>query len=279
MDEENKELKKPIYKKWWFWLLVALGVFAIIGMLTNTEDSNDNNRNTNDPNSSEKYVDTSNFDSDEIKAYLEEKGYKFETKHTPEKVVTKCHNIISRYIGDDSIYIQRFDIIGLYESVDFSTSFHDSRINDKYAEIINTSENDTDLLKAQYNGYKKWLNTVNITETQLLDLLEHLEQNYCTSKSSDNGSTDNNTNSNNNNSSNNTDTPTVSRYEQILNEYTAKLKRECPNISMMECAEISTEGITKMAEYMLTAKGTDGQYATYEKWAGKLTDVYLKEAR
>ena len=44
---------------------------------------------------------------------------------------------------------------------------------------------------------------------------------------------------------------------------------------MMECAELSTEGMTKMASYMYKAKGTDGQMATYEEWAGKLTDVYM----
>lgn len=72
---------------------------------------------------------------------------------------------------------------------------------------------------------------------------------------------------------------TTNTYEKILNQYTAKLKRECPTLSMMECAEISNEGMVKMAEYMYTAKGTDGQYATYEKWAGKLIEVYMQEAR
>ena len=30
-----------------------------------------------------------------------------------------------------------------------------------------------------------------------------------------------------------------------------------------------------MAQYMYSAKGTDGQYATYENWASKLYDVYI----
>jgi hypothetical protein len=73
--------------------------------------------------------------------------------------------------------------------------------------------------------------------------------------------------------------PSGGRYQQILDDYTARLKRDCPRLSMMECAEISNEGVTKMAEYMHSARGTDGQYATYEQWAQRLMDVYMQEAR
>lgn len=72
---------------------------------------------------------------------------------------------------------------------------------------------------------------------------------------------------------------TTNNYESIYNTYAARLRAECPTLSMMECAEVSNEGILKMAEYMYTAKGTEGQYATYEQWAGKLQEVYLAEAR
>lgn len=68
-------------------------------------------------------------------------------------------------------------------------------------------------------------------------------------------------------------------YEKIYNEYSEKLKKQCPTLSIKECAEIATEGTTKMAEYMYSAKGTDGQYATYQMWVEKLTNVYLSEAR
>lgn len=68
-------------------------------------------------------------------------------------------------------------------------------------------------------------------------------------------------------------------YEKIYNDYSEKLKRECPTLSMKECAEISNEGLSKMAEYMQSTSGIDGQYATYEKWGEKLIDVYTEEAR
>lgn len=75
-------------------------------------------------------------------------------------------------------------------------------------------------------------------------------------------------------------TPTSSgTYESIYNEYAARLRAECPSLSMMECAELSNEGVEKMAEYMWRASGKDGQYETYSEWATKLYDVYMAEAR
>lgn len=71
----------------------------------------------------------------------------------------------------------------------------------------------------------------------------------------------------------------ASGYQAIYDTYAARLRNECPSLSISECAEIETEGVGKMAEYMWTAKGTDGQYATYEEWAGKLWDVYMESAR
>lgn len=71
----------------------------------------------------------------------------------------------------------------------------------------------------------------------------------------------------------------VSKYETIYNEYAQKIRDAAPTSSISELAEIANEGVGKMAEYMWTAKGTDGQYATYEEWSGKLMDVYMNEAR
>lgn len=71
----------------------------------------------------------------------------------------------------------------------------------------------------------------------------------------------------------------TSGYQAIYDEYSARLQNECPTLSITECAELSNEGVSKMAEYMYRARGTDGQYATYETWAGKLMDVYMSSAQ
>lgn len=74
-------------------------------------------------------------------------------------------------------------------------------------------------------------------------------------------------------------TNTSRNYQQIYNEYSSKLINSGPTSSIREMAEILNEGITKMAEYMYSASGTDGQYATYESWAQKLTEVYMNNCR
>ncbi|HHU45425.1 MAG TPA: hypothetical protein GXZ46_07355 [Actinomycetales bacterium] len=71
----------------------------------------------------------------------------------------------------------------------------------------------------------------------------------------------------------------TSGYEAIYDEYSARLENECPTLTLDECAEISNEGIGKMAEYMYGASGTDGQYETYDHWARKLMGVYIASAQ
>jgi len=74
-------------------------------------------------------------------------------------------------------------------------------------------------------------------------------------------------------------TTTLKNYQQIYNEYSQKLISAGPTSSINEMANICNEGVTKMAQYMYSAKGTDGQYATYENWASKLYDVYINNCR
>lgn len=85
--------------------------------------------------------------------------------------------------------------------------------------------------------------------------------------------------SSNNSSSGITNNTPTRGYQQIYDEYAKKLRDAGPTSSISEMAEICNDGVYEMARYMYSAKGTDGQYATYEQWAGKLYDVYMKEVR
>lgn len=76
-----------------------------------------------------------------------------------------------------------------------------------------------------------------------------------------------------------TSTITLKNYQQIYNEYSQKLINAGPTSSINEMATILDEGVTKMAQYMYSAKGTDGQYATYQSWADKLCDVYINNCK
>lgn len=90
-------------------------------------------------------------------------------------------------------------------------------------------------------------------------------------------------------------------YDNILQDYTIKIKEAAPklvdeynaefpnnengleglaelsNSKILKLAEISNDGISEMAEIHLT-KGS-GTYEEYEDWAGKLTQVYMDEAQ
>lgn len=70
-----------------------------------------------------------------------------------------------------------------------------------------------------------------------------------------------------------------SGYKEIYDKWSAEIIKKAPDVGMSELAEIANEGVLEMANYMFEAKGKDGQYETYEEWAGKLMDVYMKEAR
>lgn len=74
-------------------------------------------------------------------------------------------------------------------------------------------------------------------------------------------------------------TTTNKNYQQIYNEYSQKLITSGLTSSINEMATILNEGVTKMAQYMYSASGTDGQYATYQSWVDKLYNVYINNCR
>ena len=91
-----------------------------------------------------------------------------------------------------------------------------------------------------------------------------------------------------------------SSYEDILNDYSKKLREATPVLieeynkeaeanqdgleglaklsteKTSELAKISNDGIQEMAK--LYYKQDSGKYEEYENWAGKLQDVYMEEA-
>lgn len=71
----------------------------------------------------------------------------------------------------------------------------------------------------------------------------------------------------------------LKNYKQIYDEYSQKLIAAGPTSSIKEMAQICNEGISKMAQYMHSAHGIDGQYSTYESWTTKLYNVYLNNCR
>lgn len=86
------------------------------------------------------------------------------------------------------------------------------------------------------------------------------------------------------------------QYQAIFNDYTSKIKEAAPkladeyteeaatsedlvelsNTKIAVLADLSTEGVSKMAD--LHFKSGIGTYEDYQNWSDKLLDVYLNEA-
>lgn len=122
-------------------------------------------------------------------------------------------------------------------------------------------------LKANYT--KKGTSTKSSTSSSSPSTSSSSSTNYSSKSSS----------SNSNSSTSSKSSTTTTGYQQIYNEYSQKLIQAGPTSSINEMAKICNEGITKMAKYMYSASGTDGQYSTYESWATKLQDVYMNNCR
>ena len=51
MDENsNKDVKKPVYKKVWFWILIVIGILFVGGVIGGMNPSDENNTNANNTN-------------------------------------------------------------------------------------------------------------------------------------------------------------------------------------------------------------------------------------
>lgn len=125
----------------------------------------------------------------------------------------------------------------------------------------------------------------------------------CTANSSEVEDKTNNTQTKNNEDGtviNDLQSALFDSYEDILNDYSQKLRDATPtlieeykkeaannqnglsglaklcNDKVSELAKISTEGIQKMAKLMY--KSGNGSYSEYSDWAEKLQDVYTEEA-
>lgn len=99
------------------------------------------------------------------------------------------------------------------------------------------------------------------------------------SSSSSSNYSNKSSNSNSNSSTTSKSSTTIQGYQQIYNEYSQKLIQAGPTSSINEMAQICNEGVSKMARYMYSASGTDGQYSTYQSWVSKLYDVYTSNCR
>ncbi len=114
-------------------------------------------------------IDTSTFSNQEIIAYLEEKGYIFE-KHRFESSQNTIYVTLTNEV--DKIRIQK--IKGTYIGTMYT--FQNANYNNEHANILIISRNDEDE-KIQYSAYEKWLKSINLTDNQIISVLNYYDDN------------------------------------------------------------------------------------------------------
>ena len=158
MEQETKKEIKKNWARWW--LLGCVGMAAVLLLLTFVLINY--NRNV----SIHNFINTKNFTPQEIKEYLQEKGYSITAK---KSTYTKYI-----YVCKDEIAFQRID------SIFSGTSYcwKNSDINGEWADIQEDNDKNTKLTELmQYVEYTQWLKEINLSKSQIIDVLDYCYKN------------------------------------------------------------------------------------------------------
>ena len=160
-------------------------------------------------------IDGSKMNDEELLKMFEKEGYSID-------ITTRNTSVTTTYIlltnTTEGITIQR-----MYNPyIGTQMTFRDENVNDEYADLLYSEDNDTNEKKRQYKAYQSWLEKYNITKTQLSDMLDRY---YA----------ENATNTSTNTSTNTTDTSTLGQknalkqaqsYLQIMTFSKSSLKEQ-----------------------------------------------------
>ncbi len=153
-----EERKNKFYNKWWFWVCIVTIVLIIaITILAIVFYPKSDNHNKED------------LSESEIVEYLQDKGYKFTANKSTSTTVTTYYI----YVNNDNITFQRID--NPYTGTMYC--WKNDNINDEWADILESEENTTEDEKKQYEAYLKWLNKINLSKSQIIDILDYYHEN------------------------------------------------------------------------------------------------------
>lgn len=113
--------------------------------------------------------DVSLYSASEVIEYLEDKGYSFEAMESTPAIYTTQYIYVDH--NENEIAFQRINnpILGILYS------WNNADINDEWAEIKNTYENDTLEKERQFSNYEKWLKDLGLTTKQLTSALDYYD--------------------------------------------------------------------------------------------------------
>lgn len=116
--------------------------------------------------------DKSQYTSSQVIEFLEEEGFTFKVS-TKQTLIGKDSKTTYAYDNNSTIWIQKIDdpYIGILYN------WHNSDLNDEYAEIKNTYKNEEYEEEQQYREYQKWLKYYGLTNKQIIDALDYYDEN------------------------------------------------------------------------------------------------------
>ena len=113
-------------------------------------------------------IDNSNLTDRQVIEYLENENYKFEKSSFSDNDST-----IYTTISNDNVYLQK--IVNIYLGTKYT--FGNEVYNDENADIVNLDNNDNDEKNIQYSAYQKWLKEINLTDNQIISVLDYYDEN------------------------------------------------------------------------------------------------------
>lgn len=118
------------------------------------------------------HIDGSNMSTPQLIEMFKSEGYELKVINIDGIMYTMLEN------EPEGITIQK-----IYNTlVGNLMTYDDDTINDKMADLLNTSSNDTLEEQQQYKAYENWLKKYNITKTQLVKMIDdyYIENKYNT---------------------------------------------------------------------------------------------------
>lgn len=152
--------KITINKKF-FYLIIILFTLTTINFIVFIFIHNFKSRNM---------TDTTNFSTEQVLKYLEENGYIFE-KVTYESDANTIYVTVRNKKNNIDLKKIKNSYIGTWYI------FHNQAYNNDYADILEIDKNNDADKKLQYSAYKKWLEKINLDDSQIVAVLNYYDQN------------------------------------------------------------------------------------------------------
>ncbi len=151
---------RDLIKKWWFFVILIFVFVTVIGIIIFEPEIKETSK---DVSTNTSTINTTALTYPELKYFLEEQGYLFETSTMAEKTVNYTY-----------FYNEKISIIATIITQDYKymLEYCDKTLNNgKACCITDTSANISEEMQQQYNSYLKWKDSIGLTQEQIKEVL------------------------------------------------------------------------------------------------------------